>query len=475
MTTGITSEGIKYAVHNFGNAVAYCALSIKAGTRDEEGFHSGIAHFVEHTLFKGTARHNSDYINNRLEQLGGELNAYTTKEEIVLHATVLKKDIAKAASLLAEIAFESTFPDEEIEIEKGVVIDEIASYKDSPSEDIYDVFEEKLFAGSPLAKLILGTPESVQAISSEELRRFRSTFFTPERMSFSVVGPLPEEKMEEMIRGISAGYRDICAGGSKAVAREACGIGRGTAFDETVDKVTAQMKAETGEMLKARQNEFSQASSQSLGQIVNPLKENIADLKKAMEEGRKDQAERSGEMREHIRNLISHSDAARKSADELAAAFKHGSKVQGDWGETILEELLSSQGLTKGVHFETQAVMRDGDGKVLHSVTGGSVRPDVILHLDEKREVIIDSKVSLTSYVDYVNAENETDRQNFLKAHVDSIRKHVKELSDKDARAVSRMLHSIGDLERLGDHAVNIAEAAENLYLNVLLKWNHIP
>ena len=203
-------------------------------------------------------------------------------------------------------------------------------------------------------------------------------------------------------------------------------------FDETVDKVTAQMKAETGEMLKARQNEFSQASSQSLGQIVNPLKENIADLKKAMEEGRKDQAERSGEMREHIRNLISHSDAARKSADELAAAFKHGSKVQGDWGETILEELLSSQGLTKGVHFETQAVMRDGDGKVLHSVTGGSVRPDVILHLDEKREVIIDSKVSLTSYVDYVNAENETDRQNFLKAHVDSIRKHVKELSDKD-------------------------------------------
>ena len=237
---------MKYAVHNFGNAVAYCALSIKAGTRDEEGFHSGIAHFVEHTLFKGTTRHNSDYINNRLELLGGELNAYTTKEEIVLHATVLKKDIAKAASLLAEIAFESTFPDEEIEIEKGVVIDEIASYKDSPSEDIYDVFEEKLFAGSPLAKLILGTPESVQAISSEELRCFRSTFFTPERMSFSVVGPLPEAKMEEMIREISAGYRDICAGGSKAVAREACGIGRGTAFDETIDKHDHQVNCLIG-------------------------------------------------------------------------------------------------------------------------------------------------------------------------------------------------------------------------------------
>lgn len=203
-------------------------------------------------------------------------------------------------------------------------------------------------------------------------------------------------------------------------------------FNETIAKVTAQVKAETGEILKARQEEFSQSSSRSLGQIVDPLKQNIQELRKAMEAESKEQAERNGEMRERIRNLMLHSEAARKSADELAAAFKHGSKVQGDWGETILEELLTSQGLTKGIHFDVQAVIRDSEGKALHSETGGTVRPDVILHLDEHRDVIIDSKVSLTAYVDYVNATDQAQRENFLKAHVDSLKRHVKELSAKN-------------------------------------------
>lgn len=203
-------------------------------------------------------------------------------------------------------------------------------------------------------------------------------------------------------------------------------------FDETMAKVSAQVKADTSEMLKARQKEFAENSNVSLGQIVNPLKENIAELKKAMEEGNKEQAERNGEMRERIKSLMEHSDAARKSADELAAAFKHGNKIQGDWGETILEELLSTQGLTKGIHFDTQAVIKDNDGKTVRNEDGSIMRPDVILHLDERREVIIDSKVSLAAYVDYVNAENDTDRQKYLKAHIDSIRKHVKELAAKD-------------------------------------------
>lgn len=203
-------------------------------------------------------------------------------------------------------------------------------------------------------------------------------------------------------------------------------------FDETVLKVTAQVKEETSEMLKARQKEFSQTSNESIGQIVNPLKENIAELKKAMEEGNKEQAERNGEMRERIKSLMEHSDAARKSADELAAAFKHGSKVQGDWGETILEELLNSHGLTKGIHYDTQAVIRDKNGNVVRSEEGSMMKPDVILHLDERREVIIDSKVSLTAYVDYVNAENEADRQVHLKNHIESIKKHVKELAAKN-------------------------------------------
>ena len=203
-------------------------------------------------------------------------------------------------------------------------------------------------------------------------------------------------------------------------------------FDETMAKVTAQAKSDTADMLKAHQKEFTQSSNLSIGQIVDPLKQNIVELKKAMEDGNKEMAERNGEMRERIKALMEHSDAARKSADELAAAFKHGTKIQGDWGETILEELLASNGLTKGIHFDTQAVIRGKDGKVIKNEDGSTMRPDVILHLDERREVIIDSKVSLTAYVDYVNAENDTDRKIHLKAHVDSIKKHVKELAAKD-------------------------------------------
>ena len=238
------------------------------------------------------------------------------------------------------------------------------------------------------------------------------------------------EYAQERIQDLKKRYEDDLASRS-ATHKEALDALQ-TRFDETVAKVTAQMKAETSEMLKARQKEFSETSNVSLGQIVNPLKENIAELKKAMEEGNKEQAERNGEMRERIKSLMEHSDAARKSADELAAAFKQGSKVQGDWGEAVLEELLNSHGLTKGVHYDTQVVIKDKDGKVVRNEEGNAMKPDVILHLDERREVIIDSKVSLTAYVDYVNANNETDRQAYLKAHVDSINRHVKELAAKD-------------------------------------------
>ncbi len=203
-------------------------------------------------------------------------------------------------------------------------------------------------------------------------------------------------------------------------------------FDETIAKVSAQVKNDTSEILKERQKEFSESSNISLGQIVNPLKENIAELRKTMETEGKIQAERNGEMRQRIQNLMEYSDAARKSADELAAAFKHGSKIQGDWGETVLEELLSAQGLTRGVHFDIQSVINDSDGKPVKTESGGILRPDVILHLDEKRELIIDSKVSLSAYVDYVNAENEADRGKYLRAHIDSLKKHVKELAAKN-------------------------------------------
>ena len=203
-------------------------------------------------------------------------------------------------------------------------------------------------------------------------------------------------------------------------------------FDETIAKVTAQLKTATDEMLKQRQKEFAESSHTNLGQIVNPLRETIDNMKKAMNESTLKQTSMSSEMKANIENMMRQSEAAKKSADELARVFKHGSKVQGDWGEPVLDELLESQGLTRGVHYDIQSVIRDADGYVVKSIEGSIMRPDVILHLDQRREVIIDSKVSLTAFMDYVNAEEEDKRQQYLKAHIDSIQKHVKELSAKD-------------------------------------------
>lgn len=199
MTEGTASNGMRYAVKRSGSAVAYCSLSIRVGTRDEGTYHSGIAHFIEHTIFKGTEHHSAALINSCLDKLGGELNAYTTKEEIVLHATVLKEDLTKAVKLLLELATCPTFPEEEIEKEKGVVIEEIKSYKDSPADDVYDRFEEMLFEGHPLGRSILGTVASVRKITSDELKRFVSEKFTPERMALSLVADLDEKRMERFI------------------------------------------------------------------------------------------------------------------------------------------------------------------------------------------------------------------------------------------------------------------------------------
>lgn len=197
MTTGTSPQGLRYAVRRSGRAVAYCALSIGCGTRDEAGYPAGIAHFVEHTMFRGTSRKSAAVINGYLDKLGGELNAYTTKEEIVLHATVLKEDWKKAAGLLFELATEATFPENEIETERGVVLDEIISYKDNPAEDVYDRFETLLFEGSPLSTPILGTAASVKKIKAEMLRKFVKEKFIPEKMVLSVVADIEENVLEK--------------------------------------------------------------------------------------------------------------------------------------------------------------------------------------------------------------------------------------------------------------------------------------
>ena len=255
MRSGTAPCGLRYAVRRGGSAVGYCALSMRCGTRDEDGFGNGIAHFAEHTMFRGTARKSASVINSYLDRLGGELNAYTTKEEIVLHATVLKEDLGKAAGLLFELATEATFPDAEIETERGVVLDEIISYKDNPAEDVYDKFEGMLFEGHPLGLPILGTSASVRRIKPADLRRFARTFFIPARMAFTVVADLDEKVMEKrVLRLVEKLFGEIPgqAGDDAKNNRELLnapvipGSTGNLPFDKTVDKRNHEVNAVIG-------------------------------------------------------------------------------------------------------------------------------------------------------------------------------------------------------------------------------------
>ena len=186
------------------SAVAYCGFAIDAGTRDEADNEQGMAHFVEHLLFKGTEKRRAWHILNRMEHVGGDLNAYTNKEETVVYSAFLVEHFPRAVELLADIVFHSTFPQAEIEKEVEVIIDEIQSYEDSPCELIFDDFEELLFPSHPLGRNILGKPDVLRQFKSEDALRFTNRHYRPENMIFFVQGNVDFKRVIRLVEKSSA-------------------------------------------------------------------------------------------------------------------------------------------------------------------------------------------------------------------------------------------------------------------------------
>lgn len=183
-------NGLRIIHEPSASKVAYCGFAVDAGTRDEQEHEQGMAHFVEHLLFKGTHKRKAWHILNRMENVGGDLNAYTNKEETVIYSAFLVEHFGRAFELLTDIVFRSTFPQREIERETEVIIDEIRSYEDTPSELIFDDFEELIFPGHPLGRNILGKPELLKEFRSEDAAAFTARFYRPENMIFFVQGRL---------------------------------------------------------------------------------------------------------------------------------------------------------------------------------------------------------------------------------------------------------------------------------------------
>jgi len=172
------------------SAVTHCGMVINTGSRDEAENEEGMAHFIEHMLFKGTEKRRSGHIINRLEHVGGELNAFTSKEETVVYATVLTEYFERALELVGDIVLNSTFPQKEIDKEVVIIIDEIQSYNDSPSELIFDDFEEMLFANHRIGHNILGRQELLEKYSTTDAVNFVGRQYRPEEMVFFAVGDL---------------------------------------------------------------------------------------------------------------------------------------------------------------------------------------------------------------------------------------------------------------------------------------------
>jgi Predicted Zn-dependent peptidases len=205
------SNGIRF-IHQYNkSAVAHCGLIINTGTRDELSNEHGLAHFIEHVIFKGTRKRKTFHINSRLEDVGGELNAYTSKEDTAVHATILKGDFEKAVELISDIVFNSIFPPKELEKEKEVILDEINSYKDSPADLIFDDFEDLLFNGTSLGHNILGTKKQLKRFTRENILDFIARTYNTDQMVFSSIGKIRPEKafkiVEKYLGGIATNPR----------------------------------------------------------------------------------------------------------------------------------------------------------------------------------------------------------------------------------------------------------------------------
>ncbi|MGQ1946188.1 M16 family metallopeptidase [Geofilum sp. OHC36d9] len=192
-------NGIRIIHHPIDSPVGHCGLLINTGSRDEKENQHGMAHFIEHVIFKGTQKRKTYHILSRIDDVGGELNAYTTKEETCIYATFLRQDFERAVELLHDISFNSIFPEKELEKEKEVIIDEINSYKDNPSELIIDDFEELIFKDDPMGRNILGTAETISRFGRDDIHHFIKNNYHTDQMVVCTVGKITPEKIIKII------------------------------------------------------------------------------------------------------------------------------------------------------------------------------------------------------------------------------------------------------------------------------------
>ncbi len=234
------ANGLRIVFRRNHSAVTHSAVYINVGSRDEVGAEEGVAHFIEHSIFKGTEHRRAYHILNRIDGVGGELNAFTTKEETCIYASSLTQHLERCLELFSDVLFHSTFPAKEIEKEKDVVIEEINGYRDAPADLIYDEFEEMLFKGHPLSHNILGTKRNVKRFSSEFVSEFMHRNYTTDKMVISVVGNVDFEKVVRLCEKYFGPYPKGDSSHHRTPVSDVC------TFTTTINRHTHQLHALIG-------------------------------------------------------------------------------------------------------------------------------------------------------------------------------------------------------------------------------------
>ena len=255
------SNGIRLVYLHAGAPVAHLGMTVLAGSRYEEAHENGLAHFLEHCIFKGTEKRKTFHILSRLDSVGGEINAYTTKEEICVYASFVKNHLDRAADLLADIAINSNFPQKEIDKEKEIVLDEFNSYLDNPGEKIFDDFEALLFPNHALGNNILGTPDTVQSFTREDLKRYVDRFFCAENTVISFVGDIP---MDRLVKSLETHFGKMKKG---AVILKPAGFSDYRVFKKREKEANYQAHVVLGSMAPG----YSEETRRGMTLLVNIL------------------------------------------------------------------------------------------------------------------------------------------------------------------------------------------------------------
>ena len=263
-------NGIRIVFRQTDSKVVYAGVYIGVGSRHEQGSDEGIAHFIEHSIFKGTQRRHSCHIRNRIDGVGGELDAFTTKEETCVYASALSEHLERCLELFADILFHSTFPEHEIEKEKDVVIEEINLYKDSPSELIFDEFEELYFGSHPLAHNILGNKRNIKRFTSQHLLEHTRRCYTPDKMVIAIVG---NTDFRRIVRLCERYFVTDCDSHSPQSTVHSSQPAQFNKFDTTVNRRTHQVHLLIGgaapDLFDNRKNAFTLLNNILGGPAIN--------------------------------------------------------------------------------------------------------------------------------------------------------------------------------------------------------------